>query len=151
MENKKLPELTDEQIMMALECCSQEDKCQECPYVAAFLDEQCLSRLIRTALALIKRLKAENEELKEYKKVQPVGCPSCGKGNFSNDKFCSHCGKQLKGKSKDTKTSVITDLLLRLKECEKVIGEDNELKPYILFEDLDRIANEILVERMKDV
>lgn len=151
MENKNLPELTDEQIIKALECCSQKNTCHECPYNNAFFAQLCLYLLIRDTFALIKRLKSENEELKEYKKGQPVGCPECGRGNFSNDKFCSHCGKQLKGKQKDIKTEVITELLLRAKGLEQIIGEDNELKPYILIEDLNRIASTILSDKERGI
>lgn len=37
-------------------------------------------------------------ELEEYKKTQPIGCPKCHRGNFANDKYCSHCGADLRGK-----------------------------------------------------
>lgn len=44
---------------------------------------------------------AENEvrklrqELRQYKKLAPIGCPQCHRGCFSNDKFCPHCGTKL--------------------------------------------------------
>lgn len=35
------------------------------------------------------------EELRQYKKLAPIGCPQCHRGCFSNDKFCPHCGTKL--------------------------------------------------------
>lgn len=66
-EEKKL---TDNEIMKGLECCSQEDMCQSCPYGAACLDDKYISIISKDALDLIKRLKAENDEL--FYKLQGV-------------------------------------------------------------------------------
>ena len=57
--------MTDNEIIKALECCSQEDMCQSCPYGAACLDEKYVSVLSKDALDLINRQKAEIERLKE--------------------------------------------------------------------------------------
>ena len=44
--------------------------------------------------------KSENErledELKQWRKATPIGCPECHRGCFSNDKYCGHCGTKLK-------------------------------------------------------
>ena len=53
--------MTDNEIIKALECCSQEDMCQSCPYGAACLDEKYVSVLSKDALDLIKRQKAKIE------------------------------------------------------------------------------------------
>ena len=60
--------MTDNEIIKALECCSQEDMCQSCPYGAACLDEKYVSVLSKDALDLIKRQKAEIERLQYIKK-----------------------------------------------------------------------------------
>lgn len=36
------------------------------------------------------------DELKKWQKLQPIGCPACHRGCFSNDKFCPHCGTPLR-------------------------------------------------------
>ena len=35
--------------------------------------------------------------LAAYRKAEPSSCPICHKPNFKNDKYCSHCGKKLRG------------------------------------------------------
>ena len=37
------------------------------------------------------------KELAAYRKAEPSSCPVCHKPNFKNDKYCSHCGKKLRG------------------------------------------------------
>lgn len=58
---------------------------------------------------------AEIERLKEYEDIRPTGCPNCHRGNFSNSKFCSHCGTQLQGKKKDVRTEAIKECLDKVK------------------------------------
>ncbi len=137
MENKKLPELTDEQIMKALECCSQEDKCQECPYGAACLDEKYVSNVSRDALVVIKRLKAENKGLNNQL-------------DYWRDDAFKNCLSR-GALAKYAKASAIKELLLRAKGLEQIIGEDNELKPYILVEDLNRIAKEMTGDKKRGI
>lgn len=36
------------------------------------------------------------DELKKWQKSQPIVCPMCHRGCFSNDKFCPHCGTPLR-------------------------------------------------------
>lgn len=59
---------------------------------------------------------AEIERLKEYEDIRPAGCPNCHRGNFSNSKFCSHCGTQLQGKKKDVRAKAIKEFVKTLKE-----------------------------------
>ncbi len=47
------------------------------------------------------RLRKEVERLKEYEEIRPTGCPNCHRGNFSNSKFCTHCGTRLQSKKKE--------------------------------------------------
>ena len=42
--------------------------------------------------------KAYNEAL-AYMESRPIICPSCGKGCFDFNKYCSHCGIKLNTKS----------------------------------------------------
>lgn len=67
MTDKKL---TDKEIVKALECCSEEDKCKECPYYNKG-NFKCLNyKFFKDLLDLINRLQAENERLKNaYKQV----------------------------------------------------------------------------------
>lgn len=52
-------------------------------------------------LSEIARIRHSNllleKELKNYQKAQPCFCAECGKPNFKSSKFCSHCGKKLRG------------------------------------------------------
>ena len=57
--------MTGEQIVKALECCSQKDKCFKCPYDLVCYDAEFKSILAKDALDLINRQKAEIERLKE--------------------------------------------------------------------------------------
>ena len=52
--------MTDNEVIKALECC-RDSNCNECPI------EGCTDSIIRNALALIKRQKAEIELLKKAK------------------------------------------------------------------------------------
>jgi hypothetical protein len=52
--------MIDEQIVKALECCSEECKCNDCSY-----DGDCIKELTTDALALVKRQMAEIRSL-EY-------------------------------------------------------------------------------------
>ena len=62
-------------------------------------DENNSLQSMRTTLYnKIDEYQAEVERLKEYENIRPVGCPNCHRGNFSNSKFCSHCGRRLRKK-----------------------------------------------------
>ena len=58
--------MTDNEIIKALECCSQEDKCPNCPYVrvGGCISEDNINILLKDVLNLINRQKAEIERLK---------------------------------------------------------------------------------------
>ena len=64
---------------------------------------------LESTLDLISRYNAKIERLKKYEDIRPTGCPNCHKGNFSNSKFCSHCGTQLQGKKIDAKSEAIRE------------------------------------------
>ena len=83
--------LTDEQIKQVLKNCNNSYSCVTCLLHG---DEAC-GQIHKIALDLINRKEAEIERLKEYEEIRPVGCPNCSRGNFSNSKFCSHCGTKL--------------------------------------------------------
>lgn len=55
--------MTDSEIIKALKCCATENKCQECPYGAACLDDKYVSIISKDALDLINRQNAEIERL----------------------------------------------------------------------------------------
>ncbi len=104
--------ITNEEIKKALECCASDDyTCEDC------LFDSC-RQLTKDAIDLINRQQAEIERLKEYENIRPAGCPNCSRGNFSNSKFCSHCGAQLQGKKKEIKAEAIKEFSERLKRNE---------------------------------
>ena len=62
--------LTDSEIIKALECCSEENKCRQCPYYNKG-NFKCLNyKFFKDLLDLINRLQAENERLKKSLKEQ---------------------------------------------------------------------------------
>lgn len=73
---------------------------QEIDLVLRAYDHRELAR--KYILATRDCMEAEQEvhrlrqELSQYKKLAPIGCPKCHRGCFSNDKFCPHCGEKLK-------------------------------------------------------
>lgn len=56
--------MTDNEIIKALECCNQEDMCDQCPYDFACYDEKYKSILSKDALDLINRQQAEIDRYK---------------------------------------------------------------------------------------
>lgn len=149
MGNKKLPELTDEQIIEFWKDAVAKGN--------ETFDKDWYMRLsvgyanATATLALIKRLLTQNSELHQIilnynKAVDDL------KETYSKTLMrCDELSDLSDGVFKIVKSELIKELLLRLKECEKVIGEDNELKPYILVEDLNRIANEILSDKKRGI
>lgn len=62
-----MKQLTDEEIVKALECCIPlETDCKECP-LCDIKTAECLQILCKNALALINRQKAEIEKLNKEK------------------------------------------------------------------------------------
>lgn len=57
--------MTDNEIIKALECCSEPDKCGECPLISSVREHNkvCLDMLPSLALDLINRQKARIKEL----------------------------------------------------------------------------------------
>lgn len=49
----------------------------------------------RDVLRLENENKKLNKEMLEWRKARPIGCQNCHRGNFSIDKYCSHCGVKL--------------------------------------------------------
>lgn len=55
-----------------------------------------LEKLYSDNMKLLSDYDAACDELKKWQKLQPIGCPACHRGCFSNDKFCPHCGTSLR-------------------------------------------------------
>ena len=92
-------------------------------------------------LDTINRKQAEIERLQEYENIRPTGCPNCHRGNFSNSKFCSHCGTQLQGKKKDARAEAIKDVI------EKIINQtknNNAISVEWLHDYLKKLENEMV-------
>ncbi len=94
----------------------------------------------------INRQEAEIERLREYEEIRPVGCPNCSRGNFSNSKFCSHCGTQLQGKKKD-----IDRELAELASEIKILTDANENLVNLYNSEKEKVAKlyEKLIEAYK--
>ena len=78
--------MTDEQIIKALECCCTLNGvgCRNCPQYDIH-SAMCVKNLIRNALDLINRQKAENERLKcEMGKLLPKDCSYAMQMEVSN-------------------------------------------------------------------
>ena len=61
--------MTDKEIIKALECCNQEDMCDQCPYDFACYDDKYKSILSKDALDLINRQQAEIDRYKGVIKI----------------------------------------------------------------------------------
>lgn len=62
--------MTDNEIIKALECCGEEDKCKECPYYNKG-NFKCLNyKFFKDLLDLINRQKAEIERLREENEIK---------------------------------------------------------------------------------
>jgi GTP-binding protein EngB required for normal cell division len=61
-----MPELTDKEIVKALECCSINKKCTGCYFNTQTTDDMCPRVLMRNTLDLINRQKQEIEELTAF-------------------------------------------------------------------------------------
>lgn len=61
--------MTDNEIIKALECCSQEDMCKQCPYRMACLDDKYINIVSKDALDLINRQRAKIERYKGVIKI----------------------------------------------------------------------------------
>ena len=94
-----------------------------------------LEKLQSDNMKLLSDYDAACDELKKWQKLQPIGCPVCHRGCFSNDKFCPHCGTSLRN-SKEKAKSDITEkyphcvlssngaiLTESLKEYDKLIAD----------------------------
>ena len=55
--------MTDQEIVQALRCCSEDRPCAECPVREK--EKTCIDELCRYAVAIIERLTAENAALRE--------------------------------------------------------------------------------------
>lgn len=73
---------------------------QDIAILLAAYSKEDLARKYDSAQKEVLRLEEENrklnKEMLEWRKARPVGCPNCHRGNFSIDKYCSHCGTKLR-------------------------------------------------------
>lgn len=118
--NEAIRRMTDTDIKKALECCSAESlstkKCKQCPYHKRS-SVQCIGRLCKDALDLIKRQQVEIEKLKEVKHghwipqyvssrglTDKFACSVCNGTSFTSHKYlncpykyCEECGARMDG------------------------------------------------------
>ena len=89
--------MTDNEIIKALECCTANNRCDTCPRLGM---NCCMNLLIRNALDLINRQKAEIERLE--------------KERASTAEYCLR--KELKTELKTAQSEIIKEFAERLKE-----------------------------------
>ena len=114
--------MTDDEIIKALECCRDNSRCYTCPRLGM---NCCMNLLMRNALDLINRLKAENEMLK-------VDLAKC---SISLD--------NLHKAADEIRTEAIKDFAWRLKYLvipQKAYGYTREI---VLKRDIDNIVKEM--------
>ena len=137
---KALSSMTDNEFIKALECCAKGD-CSMCPL--NYGSPTCIKTLVTNALDLINRQKAEIERLREYEEIRPIGCPNCSRGNFSNSKYCSHCGTQLQGKKNDIRAEAIKEFAERLKKHFETYADDEESNAIYMRNLIDDLVEEM--------
>ena len=94
-----------EKVELGIKACWSEyfsHKCFDCPYVSDRNDRKCVERLGTDALALLKEQEAVEPyiagsgESFETAETWWYECGNCNKPIDPNDKFCRHCGRQVK-------------------------------------------------------
>ena len=129
MDNK----LTDNEIIKALECCTNNEvsSCKEkdCPF-RKFCQKD-IDALEKASLDLINRQKAEIERLKNLK------CLYAFDGEF---KDCIKGDCFYRKKEDDVKFEAIKECICRLKQIERQNGEYG----YITLEDIDKVKRELM-------
>lgn len=102
-----------------------------------------LEKLYSDNMKLLSDYDAACDELKKWQKLQPIGCPTCHRGCFSNDKFCPHCGTSLrnsKGKAK-------IDITEKYPHC--VLSSNGAILTESL-EEYDKLIADISAEAVKE-
>lgn len=135
--------MTDNEIIKALECCCTLEGvgCRNCPQYDIH-SAMCVKNLIRNALDLINRQKAEIERLKaENKSIRY--CYEQAKSY--NDTLAESCEKNCKHFNMTTRAEAIKNFAERLKEkCYENFQETYEmLSPYVTDDDIDNIVKEM--------
>lgn len=99
-----------------------------------------LEKLFSDNMKLLSDYDAACDELKKWQKLQPIGCPACHRGCFSNDKFCPYCGTSLRKNNATTEKTSATEMTEKqiIKDLSDWVeyGDDNG---YLLSEILDLI------------
>ena len=124
-------ELNRERIIKAMECCGTGtvDDCGKCPYCNGenISTEDCMERLIKYALSLIKELTEENERLKA-----------------ENTTYANHVEEVAENYYKVGKADAVRKMQERL----RVKGFHHINFGYIVYgDDIDQIAEEIIGEK----
>ena len=129
--------MTKKEIIQALECCSEENKCQQCPYYNKG-NFKCLNyKFFKDLLDLINRQQAEIERLKGILNTDAV-VVRCGRGNGK-----SHTIKTIiEARVNEIRAEAIKEFAERLKERAKA----NEWNGTICGNDIDNLVKEMIGE-----
>lgn len=120
-------------VIKALECCHKEDGvlCEKCPYAKAENGVYCANRLLRDALALIRELTEENDQLRLDVEV-------CG---AELSRYTENVAKMVE----ETKADTIRKMLDMLSKKRRLLtSHDDDMVLAVDIEDIEQIAQELL-------
>ncbi len=63
------------------------------------LKDQCSKRCKHSKNYTFSQIKKAYDEAIAFMECRPITCPDCGRGIFDIDRFCSHCGAQVKNRT----------------------------------------------------
>lgn len=102
--------MTDNEIIKALECCTEDEDCSHCPSIKEM--PYCSNDIMVGALNLIKRQQEEIEQLKfEIAKLLPKGCPYAIQVEVSNKLEARIKSEAVKEFAERLKERIIEDFL----------------------------------------
>ena len=59
------------------------------------LREKCNKKCEHVKNYTYQQIEKAYDEAISYMESRPIICPTCGRGCFSTDKYCSHCGEKV--------------------------------------------------------
>lgn len=132
--------LTNNEIIKALECCGEEDKCKECPYYNKG-NFKCLNyKFFKDLLDLINRQQTNNEKLNTQKNVLAM----CWKNSLKELRLFKTENKRLRAEKGSAKSEAVKEFAERLKvEFPKMLNRSESAFSYLI----DNLVKEMVGEK----